>query len=59
MAMEARSSRSVMIWHSLGAAGVELDVAELVQLCRCLHSATYADPATMPAWAGARWAVAW
>jgi hypothetical protein len=30
------------------AAGVDLDVAELVDLCGCPHRSTYAEPATMP-----------
>jgi hypothetical protein len=34
--------------QQFGAAGVEADVAEFVQLCGCPHRSTYADPATMP-----------
>ena len=34
--------------QQLGAAGIELHLAELVDLCRCPHSWTYADTATMP-----------
>jgi len=34
------------------ASGIEVDVANLVQLCRYLHSWTYADTATMPMRAG-------
>ena len=34
--------------EELGAAGVDFDVAQLVQLCRYPHSWTYADTATMP-----------
>jgi len=34
--------------EQLGAAVVDLDVAELVQLCRCPHRPIYADTAAMP-----------
>ena len=34
--------------EELGAAGVDFDVAELVELCGYPHSSTYADTATMP-----------
>jgi hypothetical protein len=34
--------------EQLGAAGVDLDVAELVDLCGCPHRWIYADAATMP-----------
>ena len=34
--------------QQLGAAGVELDVAEFVDLCRRRHKSTYAEVATMP-----------
>jgi hypothetical protein len=31
-----------------GALGGKRQVAQFVELCRCRHSSTYADPATMP-----------
>ena len=34
--------------QQLGAAPVQFEVAELVQLCGCPHSSIYADTATMP-----------
>jgi hypothetical protein len=34
--------------QQLGAAAVELEVAELVDLCGCPHRSIYADTATMP-----------
>ena len=34
--------------QQLGAGVVERREAELVQLCRCRHSWTYAEPGTMP-----------
>ena len=44
--------------EQLGAAGVDLDVAELVELCGHPHSSTYADLVTMPMLAAARPAAA-
>jgi len=34
--------------QQLGASGVEVDVAEFVELCGYPHSSTYAEAATMP-----------
>jgi hypothetical protein len=35
------------------------NVAELIDLCGHPHRSTYADPATMPAWAAGLWPVPW
>ena len=43
--------------QQLGSGVVQRGEAELIDLCGCPHSWTYADPATMPAWAAGRWPV--